>query len=56
MGVPWEECQIVGKLVGLKTMVNEFVAFEAMGKETLSVSIYLLFMEHSLTFSFVAKK
>ncbi|KAJ8917292.1 hypothetical protein NQ315_002310 [Exocentrus adspersus] len=30
MGVPWEECENVGKLIGIKTMVNEFVAFQRM--------------------------
>lgn len=27
MGVPWDECENVGKLIGIKTMVNEFAAF-----------------------------
>lgn len=40
MGVPWDECVKVGKLVGLKTMVNEFVAFEEMSKMVLTVSTY----------------
>ncbi|XP_056629774.1 sodium/nucleoside cotransporter 2-like [Diorhabda sublineata] len=30
MGVPWSECEYVGTLIGIKTMVNEFVAFERM--------------------------
>ena len=45
MGVPWTECYIVGKLLGIKTFVNEFVAFVELGKningETLSVRISL---------------
>ncbi|XP_077291965.1 putative transporter YutK isoform X2 [Arctopsyche grandis] len=32
MGVPWEECDSVGTLIGLKTVVNEFVAYERLGK------------------------
>jgi len=28
MGVPWSEAQAVGSLVGLKTVVNEFVAYQ----------------------------
>nr|XP_022901629.1 solute carrier family 28 member 3-like [Onthophagus taurus] len=28
MGVPWDECQSVGKLLGIKMIVNEFAAFE----------------------------
>jgi pyrimidine nucleoside transport protein len=27
MGVPWEDCDVVGELVGIKTIVNEFVAY-----------------------------
>jgi nucleoside permease NupC len=27
MGVPWEDCKIVGEVVGLKTVVNEFVGY-----------------------------
>lgn len=30
MGVPWSECENVATLIGIKTMVNEFVAFERM--------------------------
>ncbi|XP_053621307.1 uncharacterized transporter YutK-like isoform X2 [Plodia interpunctella] len=32
MGVPWEECERVGALIGLKTVVNEFVAYQRMGE------------------------
>ncbi|XP_038217725.1 solute carrier family 28 member 3 [Zerene cesonia] len=32
MGVPWEECEYVGSLIGLKTVVNEFVAYQRMGE------------------------
>ncbi|XP_068622381.1 uncharacterized transporter YutK-like [Battus philenor] len=32
MGVPWDECEHVGTLVGLKTVVNEFVAYQRMGE------------------------
>lgn len=31
MGVPWEECENVAILIGLKTVVNEFVAYQQMG-------------------------
>nr|CAD7412797.1 unnamed protein product [Timema cristinae] len=31
MGVEWEQCGDVAKLVGLKTMVNEFVAYQELG-------------------------
>ncbi|GBP66717.1 Solute carrier family 28 member 3 [Eumeta japonica] len=32
MGTPWEECEHVGVLIGLKTIVNEFVAYQRMGE------------------------
>lgn len=32
MGVPWEECESVATLIGLKTIVNEFVAYERLGE------------------------
>lgn len=27
MGVPWKDCQIIGQLIGEKTVLNEFVAY-----------------------------
>jgi pyrimidine nucleoside transport protein len=36
MGVEWDECEKVGQLIGIKTMVNEFVAFQKMSTMTLS--------------------
>ena len=27
MGVPWEDCTIVAELIGIKTVLNEFVAY-----------------------------
>ncbi|XP_026667155.1 uncharacterized protein LOC108622254 isoform X1 [Ceratina calcarata] len=32
MGVPWEKCEDVGTLIGLKTVVNEFVAYQKLGE------------------------
>jgi len=32
MGVEWKECEDVARLIGLKTIVNEFVAYEQLGK------------------------
>lgn len=32
MGVPWEDCEDVGMLIGLKTVVNEFVAYQKLGQ------------------------
>ena len=31
MGVPWEDCENVGQLIGLKTIVNEFAAYQLLG-------------------------
>lgn len=32
MGVPWDESYYVGKLIGIKTIVNEFVAYQKLGE------------------------
>jgi len=32
MGVEWQECEAVAELIGVKTIVNEFVAYEQLGK------------------------
>jgi len=32
MGVPWEECAKVGQLLGTKTIINEFIAYDQLGK------------------------
>ena len=31
MGVEWEECEVVGHLIGIKTVVNEFIAYRQLG-------------------------
>uniref|UniRef100_T1J7U7 BHLH domain-containing protein n=1 Tax=Strigamia maritima TaxID=126957 RepID=T1J7U7_STRMM len=38
MGVQWDECEAVGELIGMKTIVNEFLAYERLSeiKHTLS--------------------
>jgi nucleoside permease NupC len=28
MGIPWSECETVSQLVGVKTVVNEFFAYQ----------------------------
>ena len=30
MGVEWADCQVVAELIGLKTFVNEFYAYEVL--------------------------
>jgi pyrimidine nucleoside transport protein len=32
LGVDWDECEYVGQLIGLKSIVNEFVAFQKLGE------------------------
>jgi pyrimidine nucleoside transport protein len=32
LGVEWAECEFVGQLIGLKSIVNEFVAFQKLGE------------------------
>jgi CNT family concentrative nucleoside transporter len=32
MGIPWAEAQEVGSLIGLKTVINEFVAYQALAE------------------------
>lgn len=31
MGVPWSDCRVVGEVVGLKTVINEFVGYQRLG-------------------------
>ena len=32
MGTDWEDCQIVAELIGTKTFINEFVAYERLSE------------------------
>jgi pyrimidine nucleoside transport protein len=32
MGIPWSECEDVATLIGLKTVVNEFIAYQKLGE------------------------
>jgi len=32
MGIPWEECQHAGQLLGLKMVTNEFLAYDQLGR------------------------
>lgn len=32
MGVEWSECDLVGELIGLKTIVNEFIAYSKLAE------------------------
>ena len=33
MGIPWAEARLVGELMGLKTILNEFVAYLALAQQ-----------------------
>lgn len=50
MGVKWEECEEVARLVGVKTLVNEFVAYQQMGESksagllSVSSSVFVLYL------------
>jgi len=32
MGVEWKECEVIAKLVGIKSVVNEFIAYQKLGE------------------------
>jgi len=32
MGVPWKDCPVIAQLIGIKTVLNEFVAYSEMAK------------------------
>lgn len=32
IGIPWHECKVIGNLLGTRTMINEFLAFDMLGK------------------------
>ena len=38
MGVDWKDARIVGQLLGTKTVVNEFIAYQQFGKYVSSKS------------------
>ncbi|KAL5109504.1 Solute carrier family 28 member 3 [Taenia crassiceps] len=48
MGVPAEDCFKVGELVGIKTVLSEFIAFERLGQLIRDSSIYDSFHNKSL--------
>lgn len=32
IGVPWDQCDVVAQVIATKTIINEFVAYEKLGK------------------------
>ncbi len=32
IGIPWRECKVIGNLLGTRTIINEFLAFNQLGK------------------------
>jgi nucleoside permease NupC len=47
MGVQWDECEEVARLVGIKTIINEFVGYQQLGE---SKRAGLLSVSNSLQF------
>ena len=41
MGVDISECHLVGKLIGIKTVANEFIAYRELGKVMYSRLVFL---------------
>ena len=41
MGVDVSECHLVGKLIGIKTVANEFIAYRELGKDMYSRLVFL---------------
>lgn len=48
IGVPWEDCEAVGNVIGTKTIVNEFVAFRVLGQyiEDKAISVNMSALEN----------
>jgi concentrative nucleoside transporter, CNT family len=46
MGTDWQDCDEVGRLVGIKTVLNEFIAYVQLGdmikNQTISVNEWTL--------------
>ena len=34
LGVPWEDCKAIGKLLGTRTVLNELIAFKDLGTQS----------------------
>lgn len=32
IGIEWKDCEAVGNVIGTKTLINEFVAFQLLGE------------------------
>lgn len=51
MGVPWQDCYLVGQLIGTKTIVNEFVGYlklsEYIKKKQILVGNLIIFIKLS---------
>ena len=50
MGVKWDDCGVVAELLGIKTFLNEFVAYKSLSgyikSGTISVSVHLRLLIH----------
>lgn len=43
MGVEWNDCLKVSELIGVKTFINEFVAYDQLGEKLTSAEFYGIF-------------
>lgn len=61
MGVPWEDSDVVAELLGIKTFLNEFVAYTRLagfidnrtkmnGLRTISVSVITKCTQHEVVY------
>ena len=52
IGVDWEDCEAVGNIIGIKTIVNEFVAFKKLGeyKAAKEISVRFIIASNSVNF------
>lgn len=39
IGIPWQDCEKIGSVIALKTIINEFVAYEKLGELKKAASI-----------------
>ena len=49
MGVDVSECHLVGKLIGIKTVANEFIAYRELGKVMYSRLAFLQLQKKQFT-------
>lgn len=48
IGISFEDCEKIGAVIGSKTIINEFVAFEQLGKLKIAKEITVVFLHYSI--------